>query len=155
MREVARFLWERRAEILALTGQHVALVLAATSVAVAIAVPLGVALTRRVDHRGTPHRRREHRHLVASRPQPLDRVPARQLVAAEVMRGIHVAHGQHPHQPEDRVPVRVEGPIAVSVVVASHARHLRLRWLLNAFEEQTLAPERWEVVVRVPWGSGR
>ncbi len=47
MREVARFLWERRAEILALTGQHVALVLAATSVAVAIAVPLGVALTRR------------------------------------------------------------------------------------------------------------
>lgn len=47
MREVARFLWERRAEILALTGQHVGLVLAATSVAVAIAVPLGVALTRR------------------------------------------------------------------------------------------------------------
>jgi osmoprotectant transport system permease protein len=45
--EVARFLWERRAEILALTGQHVVLVLAATSVAVAIAVPLGVALTRR------------------------------------------------------------------------------------------------------------
>jgi GT2 family glycosyltransferase len=33
------------------------------------------------------------------------------------------------------------------VVVASHARHLRLRWLLNALEEQTLAPERWDVVV--------
>jgi glycosyltransferase involved in cell wall biosynthesis len=31
-------------------------------------------------------------------------------------------------------------------VVASHARHLRLRWLLNALEEQTLA-ELWEVVV--------
>jgi GT2 family glycosyltransferase len=40
----------------------------------------------------------------------------------------------------------VNGHVAVSVVVASHARHLRLRWLLNALEEQTLdAP--WEVVV--------
>lgn len=37
--------------------------------------------------------------------------------------------------------------IAVSVVVASHARQLRLRWLLNALEEQTLDRERWEVVV--------
>jgi glycosyltransferase involved in cell wall biosynthesis len=33
------------------------------------------------------------------------------------------------------------------VVVASHARHLRLRWLLNALEEQTLARESWDVVV--------
>jgi glycosyltransferase involved in cell wall biosynthesis len=33
------------------------------------------------------------------------------------------------------------------VVVASHARHLRLRWLLNALEEQTLESEPWEVVV--------
>jgi glycosyltransferase involved in cell wall biosynthesis len=41
----------------------------------------------------------------------------------------------------------VEGSITVSVVVASHARHLRLRWLLNALEEQTLGRERWEVVV--------
>ena len=41
----------------------------------------------------------------------------------------------------------MEGQIAVSVVVASHARHLRLRWLLNALEEQTLPRERWEVVV--------
>jgi len=40
----------------------------------------------------------------------------------------------------------MEVPVAVSVVVASHARHLRLRWLLNALEEQTLS-ERWEVVV--------
>ncbi len=38
------------------------------------------------------------------------------------------------------------GQIAVSVVVASHARHLRLRWLLNALEEQSL-DEPWEVVV--------
>lgn len=38
------------------------------------------------------------------------------------------------------------GQIAVSVVVASHGRHLRLRWLLNALEEQTLG-EPWEVVV--------
>lgn len=47
MSEVARFFWERRAEILFLTGQHVALVFAATCIAVAIAVPAGVALARR------------------------------------------------------------------------------------------------------------
>ena len=35
----------------------------------------------------------------------------------------------------------------ISVVVASHDRPLRLRWLLNALEEQTLPFERWEVVV--------
>jgi GT2 family glycosyltransferase len=36
---------------------------------------------------------------------------------------------------------------ALSVVVASHDRPLRLRWLLNALEEQSLAREAWEVVV--------
>jgi hypothetical protein len=41
----------------------------------------------------------------------------------------------------------VEGSIAVTVVVASHARHLRLRWLLNALEEQTIGGKRWEAVV--------
>ncbi len=35
----------------------------------------------------------------------------------------------------------------VSVVVASHRRPVRLRWLLNALEDQTLPPERWELVV--------
>lgn len=35
----------------------------------------------------------------------------------------------------------------VTVVVASHGRALRLRWLLNALEEQDLAPERWETIV--------
>jgi glycosyltransferase involved in cell wall biosynthesis len=35
----------------------------------------------------------------------------------------------------------------VSVVVPSHERPLRLRWLLNALEEQTLDPARWELVV--------
>ena len=35
----------------------------------------------------------------------------------------------------------------IAVVVASHDRPLRLRWLLNALEEQTLDPERWEIVV--------
>ena len=35
----------------------------------------------------------------------------------------------------------------VSVVVPSHERPLRLRWLLNALEDQTLAPDRWELVV--------
>ena len=34
----------------------------------------------------------------------------------------------------------VAEPPAVSVVVASHARQLRLRWLLNALEEQTSTP---------------
>jgi len=35
----------------------------------------------------------------------------------------------------------------VSVVVPSHARRLRLRWLLNALEEQTLDPASFEVIV--------
>jgi GT2 family glycosyltransferase len=35
----------------------------------------------------------------------------------------------------------------VSVVVPSHARRLRLRWLLNALEDQTLPRSDWEVVV--------
>jgi GT2 family glycosyltransferase len=35
----------------------------------------------------------------------------------------------------------------VSVVVPSHERPLRLRWLLNALEAQSLASERWELVV--------
>ncbi len=35
----------------------------------------------------------------------------------------------------------------LSVVVASHDRPLRLRWLLNALQEQTLEPALWEVVV--------
>jgi GT2 family glycosyltransferase len=41
----------------------------------------------------------------------------------------------------------VEVPIAVSVVVASHGRHLRLRWLLNALDEQTLDRSQWELIV--------
>lgn len=36
---------------------------------------------------------------------------------------------------------------ALSVVVASHDRALRLRWLLNALSEQTLERSLWEVVV--------
>src|SRR4051812_15490915 len=35
----------------------------------------------------------------------------------------------------------------VSVVVPSHERVTRLRWLLNALEEQTLPRDRWELVV--------
>jgi len=35
----------------------------------------------------------------------------------------------------------------ISVVVASHDRAVRLRWLLNALEEQTLPDALWEVVV--------
>jgi osmoprotectant transport system permease protein len=44
---LAGYFWERRSEILALTGEHVVLVLVSTALAVAIGVPLGVALTRR------------------------------------------------------------------------------------------------------------
>jgi GT2 family glycosyltransferase len=35
----------------------------------------------------------------------------------------------------------------ISVVVPSHERAVRLRWLLNALEEQTLPRNRWELVV--------
>lgn len=35
----------------------------------------------------------------------------------------------------------------IAVVVASHDRPLRLRWLLNALEEQTLDRRLWEIVV--------
>ncbi len=35
----------------------------------------------------------------------------------------------------------------IAVVVASKDRPIRLRWLLNALQEQTLADDRWEVVV--------
>ncbi len=47
MKDLAAFFWERRAEILALAGQHVGLVLASTLLAVAIGVPAGILLTRR------------------------------------------------------------------------------------------------------------
>ena len=47
MSDFGHFFWIRRAEILALTGEHVLLVLVSTLLAVVIGVPLGVALTRR------------------------------------------------------------------------------------------------------------
>jgi hypothetical protein len=40
-----------------------------------------------------------------------------------------------------------EYPLAASVVIVSRKRPLRLRWLLNALREQTLAPDRFEVIV--------
>jgi GT2 family glycosyltransferase len=40
----------------------------------------------------------------------------------------------------------VSGP-EIAVVVPAHNRSLRLRWLLNALEEQTLERERFEIVV--------
>ncbi len=46
MRELGRYFWERRSEILSLTGEHVVLVLLSIAAAVAIGVPLGVLLTR-------------------------------------------------------------------------------------------------------------
>ena len=47
MSEFAHFFWIRRDEILALTGEHLLLVLVSTFLAVAVGVPLGIALTRR------------------------------------------------------------------------------------------------------------
>jgi len=41
------YFWERRAEIAALAGQHLALVAVSTALAVAVGLPLGIALTRR------------------------------------------------------------------------------------------------------------
>jgi glycosyltransferase involved in cell wall biosynthesis len=38
-------------------------------------------------------------------------------------------------------------PPEISVVVPSHERPVRLRWLLNALEEQTLPRDRFEVIV--------
>ena len=46
----------------------------------------------------------------------------------------------------------VAGP-AISVVLPSHARRLRLRWLLNSLEEQTLDPSRFEVIVVHDYGD--
>jgi glycosyltransferase involved in cell wall biosynthesis len=46
------------------------------------------------------------------------------------------------------VPLALPGETPrISVVVPSHDRPLRLRWLLNALEEQTLDRSQWEVVV--------
>jgi osmoprotectant transport system permease protein len=45
--DLAGFFWERRSEIGALTIQHLLLVAASAAIAVAVGVPLGVALTRR------------------------------------------------------------------------------------------------------------
>jgi hypothetical protein len=77
----------------------------------------------------------------------LDGGPPHQLVPAVVVGRIHVPNRKDPHRREDRVPAYVEAPVALSVVVASHGRDLRLRWLLNALEEQTLPRGGWEVVV--------
>ena len=41
----------------------------------------------------------------------------------------------------------------LSVVIPSHARPLRLRWLLNSLEEQTLPQDRFEVVVVHDYGD--
>ncbi|HEY1434633.1 MAG TPA: ABC transporter permease [Thermoanaerobaculia bacterium] len=47
MNGLGAFLWQRRGEILALTGEHLVLVAAAAAIAIAIGVPLGVSLARR------------------------------------------------------------------------------------------------------------
>jgi GT2 family glycosyltransferase len=62
------------------------------------------------------------------------------------VRRVHVPDGQDAQRGEDRVRRALPSALDVSVVVPSHGRHLRLRWLLNALEEQTF-PGSWEVVV--------
>jgi osmoprotectant transport system permease protein len=47
MSALAAYFWQRRSEILSLTGEHLVLVVISTLAAAAIGVPLGVALTRR------------------------------------------------------------------------------------------------------------
>lgn len=47
MNGLGGYFWERRSEILSLTGEHILLVLVSTLLAIAIGVPLGMALTRR------------------------------------------------------------------------------------------------------------
>lgn len=47
MRGLASFLWDRRSEIVALTGEHLVLVAVSTLLAAAAGIPLGVLLTRR------------------------------------------------------------------------------------------------------------
>lgn len=42
----------------------------------------------------------------------------------------------------------------ISVVIPSHARRLRLRWLLNSLEEQTLDRSRFEVIVVHDYDDG-
>src|SRR3954471_11085588 len=49
--------------------------------------------------------------------------------------------------PCEATPRMPGAELEISVVVPSHERPLRLRWLLNALEEQTLARERWEAIV--------
>ena len=46
MKALLLFLFERRSELLAVTGQHLVLVLAATGLAVTIGLPLGIAISR-------------------------------------------------------------------------------------------------------------
>jgi osmoprotectant transport system permease protein len=47
MSALASYFWERRSEILSLTGEHVLLVALSTAAATLVGVPLGIALTRR------------------------------------------------------------------------------------------------------------
>lgn len=47
MNGLGGYFWERRSEILSLTGEHVLLVIVSTLLAIAIGVPVGMALTRR------------------------------------------------------------------------------------------------------------
>jgi glycosyltransferase involved in cell wall biosynthesis len=49
--------------------------------------------------------------------------------------------------------VNTSATVQLSVLVPTYNRPLRLRWLLNALEHQTLDRSRWEVVVSSPPGD--
>ena len=87
----------------------------------------------------------QHDNVVASGSEVLDRRPPDQFIAPVVVWWVAISHGQNAHRRQDRVR-RVAETHLVSVVIASHGRALRLRWLLNALAEQSLGGD-WEVVV--------
>src|SRR4051794_33884992 len=121
-------------------------------------VPAQLAVDVRVEllaHSLGPMVAGQHLHLVPAAAQVQHRRAPRELIpAAHVVWGVDVAYAEDPHRDRrlslklravDRRDARDQPE--VSVVVPSHERPLRLRWLLNALEEQTLPAERWEAVV--------
>jgi glycosyltransferase involved in cell wall biosynthesis len=82
-----------------------------------------------------------------------------ELIPAEMVGRVHVSDAEDAHRRgaygrrrsgdvfDGRLARRRVSARDITVVVPSHSRRLRLRWLLNALEEQTLEPRKWEVVV--------
>lgn len=88
-----------------------------------------MSLTRRARKRSIAGRSLRSRRFAAPRSRPTFRRIVRAVSDSARFSG--------------EVPEAAE----VTVVVPSHDRPVRLRWLLNALEDQTLRRDRWEVVV--------